>query len=123
MPLRTIKYVQIQVAVTAAMIIFLHFVQSPQEIFWIPLAHYVTATNLKNGVSIYLVQYKKNSEFCLSLGGREMNNFLNYFLVPKTMSSPLVLEFSYVNDSFAVIGKLDNRSCLHAGHMLFAPST
>jgi len=55
MPLRTIKYVQIQVAVTVAMIIFLHFVQSLQEILWIPLAHYVTAKNLKNGVSICLV--------------------------------------------------------------------
>jgi hypothetical protein len=63
MPLRTTKYVQIQVAVTVAMIIFLHFVQSLQEILWIPLAHCVTAKNLKNGVSIYLVQYNKNSSF------------------------------------------------------------
>jgi len=61
MPLRTIKFVQIQVAVTVAMIIFLPFVQSLQEIFWIPLAHYVTAKNLKSGVSIYQVQYNKNS--------------------------------------------------------------
>jgi hypothetical protein len=47
----------------------------------------------------------------------------NYFLIPKTISRPLVLEFSYVNESFAVIGKLDNCPYLHPGHMLFAPNT
>jgi len=61
MTLRTIKYVQIQVAITAAMIIILHFVQNLREIFWIPPVHYVTAKNLKNGVSIYPGQYNKNS--------------------------------------------------------------
>jgi len=63
MLVRTIKYVLIQVAITAAMIIFLHSIQSLQVILWIPLAHYVTARNLKNGVSIYPVQYNKNSSF------------------------------------------------------------
>jgi len=63
MPLRTINYVQIQVAITAAMIIFLRFVQSLRETFWIPLAHCVTAKNLRNGVSIYPVQFNKNSSF------------------------------------------------------------
>lgn len=51
------------------------------------------------------------------------NNFLNYFLIPKLISSPLVLEMSYVNDSFVVIGKLDNCWYLHTGHMLFGPNT
>ena len=63
MPLRTIKFVQIHVAIIAAMIIILHFVQNLREIFWIPPVHYVTAKNLKNGVSIYQVQYNKNSSF------------------------------------------------------------
>jgi len=45
-----------------------------------------------------------------------------YFLIPKASSGSLLLEKLSENESLGVTGKLDNRSRLQIGHLLFVPN-